>query len=302
MKTEQNLDLTILFADIAGSVELYESLGDVAAHNKIVGSQMTMAKIVEQHKGRVVEVIGDEIMCMFKKPDNALNAACNIQESVYEDVKTQISVRIGFNSGPTGIEDGHPFGDTVNVAARMVAIAKAGQIIMGQQSFSRVSELKKRQTRLFKRMVVKGKHDPLDVYEIVCEDLDYTRQISREQVSSLQRNSISSVNLTFKGKSYKVKDFSKEVTVGRGPQCDIRVRSDMASRLHLLIKSENGIILLKDQSTNGTYIKTRSGNRSADDQDLYLHNEEWLMANSGMISLGVPVAEHEENIITFSCD
>lgn len=301
MKTEQNIELTILFADIAGSVELYDSLGDVAAHDKIVASQMAMTKIVQQHNGRVVEVIGDEIMCMFKRPDDALNSACKIQESIYEDVNSHISVRIGFNSGPTGMENDHPFGDTVNVAARMAAIAKAGQIIMGQESFLRVSELKKRQTRLFKRMTIKGKHDPLDVYEIVCEDLDYTVQISRKQISSLRPSSISAVNLTFKGKTYEVKDISKDIMIGRGPQCDIRIESDMASRLHLIIKCENGIILLKDQSTNGTYVKTRSGNRSADDQDLYLRNEEWLMVNSGMISLGMPVIENNENLIIFNC-
>lgn len=294
--------MTVLFADVAGSVELYESLGDVEAHNAIVESQKAMTKVIEQYQGWVVEVIGDEIMSAFPLPDYALNAACKIQEMIHEGTCSQVSIRIGFNSGPTAMDDGHPFGDTVNVAARMVALAKAGQIIISQYSYMKLSEFKRRQTRHFKRMLLKGKQTPVDVHEIVWDnDLEYTKQLSSVHSASFQRNPISSVQLIFKDRKLKVKDPGSEVSIGRGTRCNIRILSDMASRLHAIVKCENGKILLEDQSTNGTYIKTRSGNRSHDDQELFLHNEDWLMASSGFISLGVPIEDHNPDLIFFRC-
>ena len=55
-------ELTIFFADVAGSTRLYETLGDVVAHECIVESLEQISRYVKSNNGFVVEIIGDEIM------------------------------------------------------------------------------------------------------------------------------------------------------------------------------------------------------------------------------------------------
>jgi len=135
MSENTSKELTILFADVAGSVELYTELGDIQAHERICLFQQSMKILVEQqNRGRVVETISDEIMCVFSKTDDALAAAGMIQKSMKTDREWCLNVRIGIHSGLTSNENGHPFGDMVNVAARVVAVAKAGQVMFTDQA------------------------------------------------------------------------------------------------------------------------------------------------------------------------
>ncbi len=301
MSYEKHHELTILFADIAGSVGLYENIGDVAAHEQIVSCQGLMSQIVKAHDGQVIEIIGDEIMCLFNNADAALEAACRIQESIQEGVSAQINVRIGFHSGPTVLDDGHPFGDTVNVAARMVSLAKAGQIIISQQSYMRMSTRQQGQVRHFKRMLIKGKQEAVDVHEIVWDD-DHTKQSSQIHLASYKRQPVSSVKLMYQDKALSLNDVTTQLHIGRERDCDVCIVSDTASRRHATVRIDNGRIFIDDHSTNGTYIKTRTGNRAGDNQAVFLRNESWLMVSSGFISLGQPVNEANENLIYFKCN
>ncbi len=99
-------EMTILFADVAGSVELYSTLGDMEAHDHIAHSLLSMATIVERNGGKVVEEIGDEIMCIFNDADCALNSACAIQEEIRSGQALILNVRMGLHSGLTNMKKG----------------------------------------------------------------------------------------------------------------------------------------------------------------------------------------------------
>src|SRR5260370_20450390 len=84
--------------------------------------------------GRVVQTIGDEVLCVFPSALAATQAATEMQSRVemQEPVSGQrLQIHIGLQFGPV-LEEGHDvFGDCVNVAARMVEVAKPSQIIAG---------------------------------------------------------------------------------------------------------------------------------------------------------------------------
>jgi len=299
MGIEHRQDLTILFADIAGSVALHESLGDVSAHKMVVACLHTMGKMVVNNQGKVIETIGDEIMCSFNHPDSALYAACAIQEAIHEGISVPLSIRIGFHNGPTSLDNGHPFGDTVNVAARMVALAKAGQIMISQHTHVKLSQKNRTRTRHFNRVFIKGKQSPLDVHEIMWDEDDRTKQLSQARSVSYNRQPVSTIHLTFDDKELVVSKFKGDISLGRGDNCRLVLPSEAASRSHATITYKTGKIILTDHSTNGTYVRTRPGNRAQDAQDLFFHHEEWNMASSGFMSLGQPIEDNDPFLIYF---
>ena len=68
----------ILFADIAGSTKLYETLGDAEALATIGRALEVIRQICEEHGGRIVKTIGDEAMAIFPNAANAAYSAISM--------------------------------------------------------------------------------------------------------------------------------------------------------------------------------------------------------------------------------
>ena len=301
MKKTSISEMTVLFADVAGSVQLYDAIGDFQAHQQVVECLNHMTAAVKKFKGRVVEIIGDELMSVFLDPDSAFDAAYQIQKNLAKESKSQLGVRIGFHFGQVAqTKDGHPYGDTVNVAARMVSMAKSGQIITNNQTRKRLATPNKIRMRYVDRVFIKGKKTPYDLHEVVWDERESTILLGVQNDNYTDRRSAAlSLYLTHAGKQIHLTEASGELTLGRGPRCGLIVGSDAASRLHGTVSCQNGKIVYKDQSTNGTYIRTLEGKRFADGQDMVVHNEQWVFGGRGMLSLGEPLINDDSNWIHF---
>ncbi len=150
----QMLTLTALFADIVGSTSLAERLSPEEVR-AIVGECVTrMSRAVEEFGGMVQAYLGDGIAAYFGLPDaheddtaRACRAGLRIVQVAREyarEVETawsisDFSVRIGINAGRMATAEvgaGAPqevaFGDPLNVAARMQAIAEPGAVVVGE--------------------------------------------------------------------------------------------------------------------------------------------------------------------------
>src|SRR5262249_36023857 len=120
--SKQDLECAILFADIAGSTRLYQVIGDERAQASVTACLARLAASAAGQAGVLIKTIGDEIMCRFPMADDALNAACEMHESLRDAPipgELPISVRIGTHYGPVILEGGDVFGDAVNVSARL---------------------------------------------------------------------------------------------------------------------------------------------------------------------------------------
>ena len=124
----------VMFADVVGSTQLYETLGDANASAAIFELFKRITSIVEQHKGTVVKTIGDEVMCYFDTPSNSVTASCKIQEVVSHSffAGQSIKLSIGMHYGTAILQSGDLFGDAVNTAARMTSMARSQQIVATQ--------------------------------------------------------------------------------------------------------------------------------------------------------------------------
>jgi adenylate cyclase len=289
------VSLTIVFADISGSTHLYEMLGDVRARERTSQCLSILTEVIQRHGGTVVKTIGDEVMSTFPSADTAVRAACAMQESVAAQVvpgETALDIRVGLHYGPALVELGDVFGDAVNVAARIVALAKARQILATHQTVETLSPLLRAATRHTDRAPVKGKQAEIDVYEVIWREEDLTR-MEGQQIPLA--DSQARLQVRFREKELEVNHSRPVVTIGRGQQNDIIVLDALASRLHARIEYRRGKFILLDQSTNGTYVLIDEGEKA------YLRREEFILRGSGVISLGRAAGAEAPEIIHFVC-
>src|SRR2546428_8154963 len=134
---EESRQATVLFADVSGTTKRYETAGDAAALTAIGHCIERMRKAAESTGGRVVKTIGDEIMALFPSPDAAAGAASEMHatiEQLPEVGGAKLGVRVGFHSGPVIHREDDVFGDTVNMAARLVEQAGEGHVITSPET------------------------------------------------------------------------------------------------------------------------------------------------------------------------
>jgi class 3 adenylate cyclase/tetratricopeptide (TPR) repeat protein len=132
MRTTRRL-AAILAADIAGYSRLIGAdEGGTLQAFKTIRAELFDPTIAE-HNGRLVKTTGDGFLVEFSSVVDALRCATDVQTHMAERNSTvltdrRIEFRIGINVGDIVVEDGDIFGDGVNVAARLEALAEPGGI------------------------------------------------------------------------------------------------------------------------------------------------------------------------------
>lgn len=292
-------NLCIIFADISGSTRLYELLGDAAARKTVADCLETIREVVERHGGRAVKTIGDEIMSTFEDVDAATAAACEMHEALEEDVThntdrgpLRLSIRVGMHFGPALVEHGDVFGDAVNVAARMVSLAKAMQIVTTHSTVELMSPILRATTRFIDRAPVRGKKETIDIYEILWQQEDVTRMSTGVIADSAPA---AQLTLRHRAEEIVVSEARPLVVLGRSKTSDLCVDEALASRQHVRIECRRGKFFLIDQSTNGTYVR-------ANGQVAYLRREEMALTGEGEISCGRPFSESSSDVVRFESD
>lgn len=289
--------LAILFADICGSTALYENLGDDLARKMISRCINTMAGKISVYQGTLIKTIGDEVMVTFPSAEAAFHAACAMQVAVENDRPSDgipLHVRIGFNYGEVIKESNDVFGNTVNVAARVATITRAGQILATQAVFDALPPDLRDKMRQIMRAEFKGKQEHHEIYQVICEQED--TQNTRFGIPAYRKppDNNDEMILRYRDQSLKVNKERRSVALGRGETCDIVVQNDFASRLHFYIELRFGKFIISDQSTNGTYIRFSDGNV------VHITREEIPLQGNGSISLGQSFAENPAEVVEFS--
>src|SRR5947209_10958862 len=127
----------ILAADVAGYSRLMGA-DEEGTHERLKGhlGELVNPKIAE-HRGRVVKNTGDGFLAEFASVVGAVRCAVEIQRGMAEREpevaeEQQIRFRIGINLGDVIAEEHDIFGDGVNVAARLEALAEPGRICVSR--------------------------------------------------------------------------------------------------------------------------------------------------------------------------
>src|SRR5947207_12125855 len=123
----------ILAADVSGYSRLMgrDEEGTLTAL-KVLRKSLIDPKI-EHHRGRIVKTTGDGALVEFASAVDAVRCAIGIQQAMAESNRDilgdrRIELRIGINVGDIVIDEGDIFGDGVNIAARIEALASPGGV------------------------------------------------------------------------------------------------------------------------------------------------------------------------------
>jgi adenylate cyclase len=293
----------VLFADISGSTQLYVQHGDTTARTMIAKALEYLSGVTQEHRGVVIKTIGDEVMCKFPSADDAFDAAVGMQRTLKENAaeitdKTRVCIRVGLQWGEVVNQGGDVFGDAVNVAARVAAVAKRDQIVTTEQTVAALTGNRSDMARQFDKVALKGREGELVLHMIDWDDeADATRMrtvLPTAGAAAAQKK----LQLTFGDKSALLFTEGKTLTLGRSAECSLVVATGFASRLHAKVVMRRGRFVLADESTNGTYIVP--GGLGSGTQEVFIKREEFLLPDKGVFSLGQSCAADDAKMVQFS--
>jgi TolB-like protein/class 3 adenylate cyclase/tetratricopeptide (TPR) repeat protein len=127
----------ILAADVAGYSRLMGA-DEEGTHERLKAHRRALVdpKITEHH-GRIVNTTGDGMLVEFPSVVDAVRCAVDVQRRMFErnsatPVDERIEFRVGINLGDVIVEGGDIYGDGVNIAARLEALAEPGGICVSR--------------------------------------------------------------------------------------------------------------------------------------------------------------------------
>ena len=272
---------TVFFADICDSTRLYEMYGDAAARRVVRDLLTRGAECIVRHGGSVIKTVGDEIMGAFPEVDGALHAAAELLRDLEDDNGlSSPGFRIGFHHGPVLFEADDLYGSTVNTAARMVDLARCRQIITTADSLAPGgSRQPPPRLRSLGEHFLPGIPQPLEVVEILWQGSSNTTSLST-QPSLAERAAHTVLRLQRGDLTLEMNAGAPALRLGRDASADLVINAHWVSRVHAVVEFRRGFFLLRDVSTNGTFVTLENGDV------VPLHRNELMLRGQGTIHLG----------------
>ncbi len=280
----RDVEVAILFADVVGSTELYEALGDERARDTVGQCLTIMKNATEENNGAVIKTIGDEVMATFDAVDDAMTAAAAMQHQISDNEELgaddkRVSIRIGCHYGPVVKESKDIFGAAVHTANRMTSQAKARQIVTTGSTVELMGADWKSVARQIDVATVKGKRDEVALFEVLWSPEEATSMLPTIGWESKDVASPTLV-MTFRGITVDVNDERKNITMGRADENDVVVKGNLISRVHARIEKRRNKFILIDESTNGTFVQNVRG------EEIFLRRDSTEISGEGIIGLG----------------
>jgi adenylate cyclase len=134
----------------------------------------SMANLIVQHSGRVVDMTGDNLMAEFSSVVDAVKCAVETQKQMSErnaDLpdNRRMLFRIGVNLGDIVEEDNRIYGDGVNIAARLEGLAEGGGICISGTAYDQLKNKLELGYQYLGEHSVKNLRAPVRVYKVLME-------------------------------------------------------------------------------------------------------------------------------------
>jgi class 3 adenylate cyclase len=151
---------SVVFVDLTGFTHLTEELGDEAAAEMSGKLASMVGNIAMQEEGRPVRWLGDGGMFVFREPESAVLAGLKVVEEAPRQGLPP--THIGIHTGPVIFQDGDIYGRTVNMAARLSAMAGPDEVLVSRDVVDRLPDGFRFES--VGPVELKGFADPIDVF------------------------------------------------------------------------------------------------------------------------------------------
>lgn len=250
--------VAVVFADVSGSSQLYAERGDTVAFNMVSRCLHVLEQQVDRYRGRVFKRAGDAVLAVFDDVEAAVRAGAGMQQAMEASEGAlsgkSIHVHVGISRGTAVLDAGDVYGDMVNVAARLVALAAADEVVISSAVYDALPPDMRASVRLIDRLVLKGRPASEPIYQYLWKQDDTTMA-----VPSPAQGIPTTLHVTGAGKTFVVHPNHPILRIGRASDNDIAIDADVVSRHHAEIAMRGRNFLLIDRSTNGTYLDIDGG-------------------------------------------
>ncbi len=154
----------ILFADVVGYTAMMQE-DEEDAVGKINRFRHSLETIAEELNGKIIQYYGDGALLLFQSSTDAAEFAKVLQMEINEP--PVIPVRIGIHMGEVLLQKGNVFGDVVNIASRIQALAPPGGIYVSEIVYQNIANKKGLESVFIKQEKLKNVNDPVRIFEVL---------------------------------------------------------------------------------------------------------------------------------------
>ncbi len=277
---------TVVLSYLVVRTGIIELLGDETAGRFVTQLTTALSKSFEQHRGRVVKLLGDGLFVVFQDESDAISACVGIQKRLQDTpiypggTGKPVQMQMGVESGEVVEIEGDCYGDAVNSAARLADLAGADQILTTGRVKEALQGEWAAKLRSLGPMFLRGKSEQTEVYRVQWQperDVDATMM----GASMFKASPNAHLELTSGGQTLRLDPNGASLTLGRAATANLSINDSRVSRVHCTVDWKGGHFILSDQSSFGTWVYMGGGNTP-----LVLRRTEAYLVGSGLITLG----------------
>ena len=178
----------ILFADIVGYSAMMQE-NEQTAVEKVNHFREVIEIIAGELDGKIIQYYGDGCLVLFNSSTDAAEFGKLLQADLSEDSK--VPVRIGIHMGDVLLHHNNVFGDVVNIASRIQALAPVGGIYVSEMVYRNIVNKPGLDCRFVKEAKLKNIKEPVRIYELLTPNsLPFLEETEAEPVKGKPRTSI----------------------------------------------------------------------------------------------------------------
>lgn len=192
--TAETSYLTAFHGDVAGYSKLIAD-NEIETHNTIQAFRRIIEEELHSKGGELVQFVGDEFLAVVPGETDAISAAVEVQRRIATENENlpparRMRFRLGLNSGELSVADGQWYGDAINIAARLQALAEPGGINVSGATLDAAGDMDL-QIEALGRKRLKNIPEPVPVFRIIDEEATadrtrpWKRYANRPQLPSL---------------------------------------------------------------------------------------------------------------------
>ncbi|MFC1598491.1 adenylate/guanylate cyclase domain-containing protein [Patescibacteria group bacterium] len=205
-------NLSIMFTDMKGFTARTATHSRKQLHHLLELQDELIKPAIKHYDGTIVKTIGDAFLVTFESPTDGVLCGMKIQENVINhNVRApsddQIEVRIAVNSGEVNIKDDDVFGEPVNIASRIEAIAEPNEVYFTEAVYLSMNKNEIPTAEVGHRKL-KGIPEEIKVYKVVSEQTTLIRsKLKRQEMAAANANlAKNEVHSTEEDKQAEVKE------------------------------------------------------------------------------------------------
>lgn len=178
----------VLFVDIVGYSSMMQK-DEQSAVEKINHFRDVLEVIAAELNGKIIQYYGDGALVIFNSATDSAEFAKLLQTDLSED--PYIPARVGIHMGDVLLHNGNVFGDVVNIAARIQALAPTGGIYVSEMVYHNIVNKQGLDCVFVKEEHLKNIHEPIRIYELLTPNsIQVKETVSKPQAQSKVKTSI----------------------------------------------------------------------------------------------------------------